>query len=96
MTGKTTIIMLIITLLVLLFIALILVILQPNLTGNVVTNQDDYRTFTKAVCNSTNYCQDYVYTCKNKETISIQPITGAAIQLPEGSIPRTSNISCDS
>ena len=36
--------------------------------------------YTKAICNETNYCQDYEIACKNGEVISKSPITGAAVQ----------------
>ncbi len=36
--------------------------------------------FTKAVCNSTNYCQDYEIVCNNGEIIKMSPISGAVVQ----------------
>ena len=45
--------------------------------------------FTKAVCKN-NYCQDYLFECKDKIIKSINPITGAAIQFDkEWKDPRT-------
>lgn len=35
---------------------------------------------TKAICNSTNFCQDYIITCIGNKTISKNPITGAVVQ----------------
>lgn len=52
------------------------------LTGKVIDNNQEY-SHTKAVCNETNFCQDYEITCKNKEVMSIKPITGAVIQHTE-------------
>lgn len=51
--------------------------LQKNITGATIINQYSH---TKAVCNETNYCQDYEIICKNGEVVSKNPITGAAIQ----------------
>lgn len=48
-----------------------------KITGNAV--KDSY-TYTKAICNETNFCQDYVIECQGNETISINPITGAFVQ----------------
>ena len=42
---------------------------------------DDY-TYTKAICNSTNFCQDNLIKCDGNKLISITPITGAAVQFP--------------
>lgn len=85
----------IITLIVLLLVLLITaVVLQFSITGKVIYNQDYYKTFTKAICNSSGFCQDYIYTCKNNETINIQPITGAVIQLPEDYNSNISNKTC--
>ena len=56
-----------------------LVFLVSNLfqiTGGAIQN---YYTYTKAVCNETNYCEDYEITCQDDEVVSMNP-TGAAIQ----------------
>lgn len=50
---------------------------QKNITGATIINEYSY---TKAICNKTNYCQDYLIYCKGQEIISMNPITGAAIQ----------------
>ena len=42
-----------------------------------------YYSFTKAICNGTNYCQDYEIVCNRNKTIGINPITGAAVQFSE-------------
>lgn len=47
------------------------------------TDENPYtHSYTKAICNSENYCQDYEIFCKNRNIVSISPITGASIQLP--------------
>lgn len=38
---------------------------------------------TKALCNSTNYCQDYKVTCQDSKVINLYPITGAAVQFSD-------------
>ena len=51
-----------------------------QITGQAIKN---YSSFTKAICNSSNFCQDYIISCENEEIISINPITGAVIQHSE-------------
>lgn len=41
----------------------------------------DYYTYTKAFCNSTNYCEDYEITCQNGELANME-FTGFAVQNP--------------
>ncbi len=43
-------------------------------------NPPQSHSHTKAICDSTNYCQDYEISCENDKMIKIRPITGAAIQ----------------
>jgi len=50
-----------------------------QITGSVVKN---YYTYTKAVCDDTNYCEDFEVTCENNEVISLNP-TGAAVQFSD-------------
>ncbi len=37
-------------------------------------------TFTKAICDGTNYCQDYVVVCNGNSILGLNAITGAAVQ----------------
>jgi hypothetical protein len=69
----------IIILLVLLSIAL--VCLKKTPTAHVI--KEPIHTYTKAICNSTNHCQDYVIECEGNKTLSVKPITGAVIQFDE-------------
>jgi len=55
-------------------------IYKQTITGKVV---EDYYTYTKAICNESNYCQDYEIVCKNGELEQMNPITGASVQNPE-------------
>ena len=50
---------------------------NKDITGEIV--KETY-TFTKAICNETNYCQDYEIVCNNKVLVDMKPITGAAVQ----------------
>ncbi len=52
---------------------------QKDITGETI--KETY-TFTKAICNETNYCQDYEIVCNNKNLISMKPLTGATVQHP--------------
>ena len=78
--------------LILIFINLILILLliNFNLTGRVIeTETNNISTFTKAICDNNNYCQDYIIECEGNKTISIKSITGATIQFnPEWEDPR--------
>jgi hypothetical protein len=72
---------------ILIFIAIIIIfllsflLLNRSLTGNVIRQQElNLYSYTKAICNSTNYCQDNEITCEGNTTISVIPITGAVIQ----------------
>lgn len=44
-----------------------------NLTGNVVAEAENY-TWTKAVCNSENWCMDVAITCQNGNVAKIEPV----------------------
>ena len=50
-----------------------------SLTGKVVENINSY-SYTKAVCNNSNYCEDYEIACEGNNLVSFTA-TGAAIQL---------------
>lgn len=69
----TLIILLILTL------ALSLTIFSRQFTGKTV-DKLEYYSYTKAICNKTNYCQDYEIVCNGEKVSSIIPVTGAAVQ----------------
>lgn len=59
-------------------------------TGNTIQQQE--YTYTKAICNESNFCQDYIITCENNEVSKKTPITGAITQHSENWIdPRGNN-----
>ena len=47
--------------------------------GNYISVPEHTSSYTKALCNSTRYCQDYEIFCENKNIIGMR-FTGAAIQ----------------
>jgi len=72
-----------------------ILLIRANSTGNIIK---DYYTYTKAICDENNFCQDYIIICENKELIEMKPITGATIQHSENwQDPREnkSEILCD-
>ncbi len=38
--------------------------------------------FTKAICNEDNYCEDNLIVCKNHALVSITPVEGASAKFP--------------
>lgn len=66
-------------------ISLLVLLIILILTLTIILTQSkesnlDYYTRTKAICNETNYCQDYQVSCNEKRIIMTTPITGAFIQ----------------
>jgi hypothetical protein len=58
--------------------------------GNYVKIAGHTHSFTKAICDSKNLCQDYEIFCKDLEVIKMNPITGAVVQFSESwKDPRT-------
>jgi len=49
-----------------------------KLTGNAI-DLSEY-TYTRAICDENNFCQDYEITCNQEKVINLNPITGATIQ----------------
>jgi len=63
--------------------AMILLLILATLITFLLANSEDplgYYSHTKAICNETNYCQDYQISCNKERAIMIIPITGAFIQ----------------
>jgi uncharacterized membrane protein len=92
-------------LLIILIIALAILLvpvenMQKIFTSKVISEENskyeseilDNYTYTKAICNSTNFCQDYEIICNGKNILKSTPITGAFIQHDETWIdPREKN-----
>jgi len=58
----------------------IISLFYPTITGAAIEQK---YTFTRAICNEINYCQDYDISCKDTTITQIAPITGAAVQFSE-------------
>lgn len=56
-----------------------LAISKYTLTGAIIK---DY-SYTKAICNNTNYCQDYEITCSGQNPTTIKPTTNVTVQHTE-------------
>ncbi len=65
-----------ITVISILIIATIFLIFGSKITGKSILEK---YTYTKAICNKTNYCEDFEIECNGQEITKMQP-TGAAIQ----------------
>jgi len=77
------IILIIIAVIVLLAVAITLFYFSyDTITGQAIA-EENYSTYTKAVCDETNFCQDNVISCRNGEVESVSPLTGAFIQHDE-------------
>ncbi len=73
---KNALISLILWILIVTFVTLVL-------TGTLISkNTGKTRTFTKAICDHNNYCEDFIIKCEGKKIISISPISGAATKYP--------------
>jgi hypothetical protein len=83
--------------LIFLILAVIILVLYLNLasknfTGEVIS----VSSYTKAICNETNYCQDYIITCNGNYVENMRLVTGAAVQHPpEWKDPRGGNMTAD-
>lgn len=53
--------------------------IQANTTEDI---EFETHSYAKAICDQTNYCQDYIVRCNKDQVLSINPITGAAVQFP--------------
>lgn len=73
---------------ILLLIILIIILItstfltKNTITGNIIKNNPEYYTYTKAICDNKNYCEDYIIECQNEKEISIMA-TGYTIQNPK-------------
>ena len=59
---------------------------SKNITGETIDELPNTYTYTKAICNS-NQCLDILIECKNKEVISIKPISDFKDKSQEFTIP---------
>ncbi|MCF7910180.1 hypothetical protein K9L16_00720 [Candidatus Pacearchaeota archaeon] len=71
---------LIISALVVLFAVLFFLLFKISSTGFVIGNLEDTYVVTKAICNETNFCQDYTAECQDNKIQKITLLTGNSIQ----------------
>ena len=89
MNLKKTILLVAIILIIIFIFTFLLINLNSKFqtTGKTIENPDKGRineySYTKAICNESNFCQDYEISCNKNEIISIKPVTGAVIQHSE-------------
>ena len=88
---KKKVIFYFIMLLIFLILLFSVISYYSNLTGKIVEDINSY-SYTKAVCNNSNYCEDYEIVCDGKEVISMT-FTGFSIQNPSDWVdPRSKEI----
>jgi len=61
---------------IMLLISVCFFVLNNNLTAQRINKYS----YTKAICDKSNFCQDYKIICDNGKLESLNPITGATIQ----------------
>ncbi|GBE19407.1 MAG TPA: hypothetical protein ENG87_03190 [Candidatus Pacearchaeota archaeon] len=55
---------------------------KKYITGSAI--EDFQYSYTKAICNETNFCQDYEIVCKGNGLVRQTPVTGAFLQQDAG------------
>ncbi|MCK5321104.1 hypothetical protein KAJ38_00840 [Candidatus Pacearchaeota archaeon] len=75
---KKTIIISLTTIILILSIAFFLI--KPQITGYSI-RPPEY-SYTRAMCDESNYCQDYEINCYNGRLVRLKLITGASVQHP--------------
>ena len=89
MEKQTKILIILVIIIILGLLIVSIFILNNPITSNIIKEQKNTTNlnthmYTKALCNETNFCQDYEITCQGNQTKSISPITGAVIQHTQG------------
>ena len=59
------------------------IITNPGLTGRTVDEELNIYSYTKALCNKNNFCEDYEIKCNGNEVTSVNLITGAFVKHPD-------------
>ena len=52
---------------------------NTSITASVIEELKSNYSYTKAICNSTNFCQDYEITCKNNKITSTRKLKSAQL-----------------
>lgn len=66
--------------LIVLVLAIVALLMQITPTNSLKNQVFETHSYTTAICDSTNYCQDYHIKCNGKNILNLNPLTGAAIQ----------------
>jgi hypothetical protein len=70
------------TLLLILIILILITIPKLIATGTSIKNIPNQYSYTKALCNNSNHCEEYIIECKGNNLIKLNP-TGYSIQQSE-------------
>lgn len=68
-------------LIILTILVLTLTFILTEIPSRTMKTKDNYQ-YTKAICDESNYCEDYIIECSGKKLKSLSP-TGLAIQKQE-------------
>jgi hypothetical protein len=68
-------------LIILTILVLTLTLILTEIPSKITNKKDNYQ-YTKALCNDSNYCEDYIIECSGKELKRFSP-TGMVIQKKE-------------
>ncbi|PIN91291.1 hypothetical protein COU57_01200 [Candidatus Pacearchaeota archaeon CG10_big_fil_rev_8_21_14_0_10_32_14] len=49
------------------------------ISGNVSADSPKNYSYTKAICDENNFCQDYIVECDGEDKVMISPLSGPAI-----------------
>lgn len=79
------------------FLSILLIILvatlgfsiNKSITGEVIQEIPNSYTYTKAICNEDNFCEDYVISCKNNNLVEIESTGYATPHYSDWKDPRT-------
>ncbi len=70
---------------ILILLTTFLLALTPSNSSNyVLVSYLPVFSYTKAICNQENFCQDYEIFCEDNKISGISPITGASVQFSSG------------
>jgi len=50
-------------------------IFKNQITGSTIQDFNDSYTYTKAICNNSNYCIESEITCENNSVVNVKPLT---------------------
>ena len=74
---KTSILMMGLIIILIFLTTFLLALTAPDFSSS---NYPHIFSYTKAICDSANFCRDYEIHCENERILQMSPITGAAVQ----------------